>query len=258
MEGPLVKLKVAILTPCYGSPERRFLSSLCDMMNYFYLSNITGPDGEPVEKSLLNIVVTGSDLSENRHKLIAEAVMEGATHALWLDADHTFPRDTLNRLLGRNLAIVGCNYGRRCIPTAPTAAALDADGEVAGLCYTTKEKADEGFLEQVAHLGFGCVLMDLRVLDVLESHAESLGEKSMLPLFRFGEDKHGARISEDVFFFAKCRAAGIEVWCDHELSWEIGHCSEMLITNALAEMQRKMYEEAAAKDNKRYAVQSAA
>jgi hypothetical protein len=257
VERDFVKLKIAILTPVYSYPERRWVSSLCDMMNYFYASRIVGPDGNDVEKSLTNIIVTGSDLGENRHKALAEAVLEECTHALWLDADHVFKPDTLNRLLARNVAIVGANYGRRCFPTAPTAAVLGADGEADGLCYTTKEKADANLLEAVAHLGFGVCLMDLRILDALECRAEELGKDSMLPLFKFGENGDGKRISEDVYFFAKCRDAGISVYCDHGVSWDVGHCSEMLITNAMTVMHEKAWEEESEKEAGRYAKQIA-
>ena len=40
---------------------------------------------------------------------------------LWLDADHTFPNETLLRLLGHGKDVVACNYARRAGATEPVA-----------------------------------------------------------------------------------------------------------------------------------------
>jgi hypothetical protein len=226
------------------------------MLIHFMGANITTPDGTPIEREVEVIMVACSMLTESRHKLVAEALYWGADYMLWLDADHVFPPDTLARLWARNKAVVGCNYARRCTPTAPTAVikVTDDDGEDhKNLVYTTREKVDDDLVEEVDHLGFGVCLMDMRIFDVMEARAEEKGEKSFLPLFRFETAENGVGvIGEDVFFFNKIRDAGIKVYCDHALSWEVGHIHEQIITNGHANIQREKWLERSDKAREKY------
>jgi hypothetical protein len=235
----MMELKIAILTPMYGPASGKWMQSLANALKFFYEEPIVDPDGEPCDKQAKLFIVSSSMLTESRHKLVADAVFWGATHFLWLDADHTFPEDTIHRLLAHNLPIVGANYSRRCIPTAPTAALLDGKG----LCYTTRAKAEAGELEQVAHIGFGVCLIDARVLDALQLHAEAVGADSYLPLFHMEVKPNGGGIiGEDTYFFRKCRDAGMQVFVDHALSWEVGHLSDVVMTSGMAVQQREAWE----------------
>lgn len=253
MEGKT--LKIAICIPAYGATCAKFTQSLANMLIHFMSANITTPDGTPIKREVEVIMVSCSMLTESRHKLVAEAMFWGADYMLWLDADHVFPPDTLARLWSRNKAVIGCNYARRCTPTAPTAAShvTDVDGEDhKNLVYTTREKVDADLVEEVDHLGFGVCLVDMRIFDVLEARAEEKGEKNFLPLFRFETAENGVGvIGEDVFFFKKIRDAGIPVHVDHALSWEVGHIHEQIITNAHANMQRERWLETLQKSAKR-------
>lgn len=237
MEGSPVKLKIAIAIPVYGNPEAMFLQSLTSMLSYFYETQLRAPDGTEIEKVVETFVVSGI-IQTARHRLFAEATQWEADYILWCDADHTFPPDALNRLIVHNRDIVGCNYARRVIgtePTSPTAAVLDRDGKDEKLCYTTPEKAEAGELEEVDHLGLGLCLMRMSILDRLQDKAEADGLKSFMPLFRFTPKPDSPQeIGEDVFFFDKCKQAGLSAWCDHALSWELGHITKRILTNAHA------------------------
>lgn len=227
------KLKVAFCIPCYGDPKGKFLQSLLDMQAYFLSSRLEAPDGTPYEKEVKTFIVSTSMLTEGRHRLIAEALNWEADFMLCMDADHTFPEDALDRLLVHNKMVVGCNYARRGIPTAPTAARIDkTDDSHTGLLYTTAEKAEAGVVEECAHLGMGFVLINMKLFDHLQAYVESLGERSFLPLFKFepAPDFKGMR-GEDVYFFEKVRASGVSVWCDHGLSWSLGHCHDIIMTH---------------------------
>lgn len=229
-------MKLAICIPCYGNPEAAFVQSLLNMVNHFTNAEAVGPDG-PIDIEWETFIVGTSMLTESRHRLVGEALAWGADYMLCLDADHTFPPDTFMRLWSANKPVIGCNYARRATPTAPTAAQIES-----GLLYTTKEKAEAGLVEQCRHLGFGVLLIDMRIFDVLQAHAETKGEKSFLPLFLFQptEDKVGM-IGEDVFFFAKLKEAGIVPWVDHGLSWEVGHIAKATFTNAHACAEREAW-----------------
>lgn len=235
-------MKVALCIPCYGDPKGKFVQCLADMIVHTKDANLTGPDGERLDVELRTFIVSSSILTESRHRLVAEAVLWGADFMLWMDADHVFPADALCRLWSRNRAVIGCNYGRRCSPTAPTAAKIvtdDADEDHKNLVYTTLAKAEADEVEEVSHLGFGLCLVNMRVFDLLQAHAETQGKDSFLPLFQFVSKEDGTGvIGEDVFFFRKLGEAGVKVFCDHALSWEVGHLADHIIFNVHAEQQR--------------------
>lgn len=246
----MVSLKIAILVPVYGNPEALFLQSLATMISTFYEAELIAPDGTPYDKRVDTFVVSSSMLTEGRHRLAAEALNAGADYLLWADADHVFPADALCRLWAHGKDIVGCNYARRANPTAPTAA---CDGE---LVYTSTEASD---IERVDHLGFGLCLMRASVFDALQLHAEAEGRDSFLPLFLFEPTPdHRTMIGEDVFFFGKCRKAGLEIWCDHGLSWHVGHVARTILTNAHALRQRPAWQESRAALKQAYGARIAA
>jgi hypothetical protein len=93
----------------------------------------------------------------------------------------------------------------------------------------------------------------MRIFDAVEARAEEKGEKNFLPLFNFETTENGISvIGEDVFFFKKLRDAGIDIWCDHALSWEVGHLHETIVTNAHAVNQKDKWEERRGKDSRRF------
>lgn len=237
-------MKIAICVPVYGMTHAKFTQSLASLITHTLGADVRDADGAAVKIELETFMVSCSMLTEGRHRLVAEALHWGADHMLCLDADHVFPADALVRLLGHNLPVVGCNYPRRFAPTAPTAAREGGDDErSSSLVYTTRELAEQGKIEPVAHLGFGLLLIDMRVFDALQAHAEAEGDGNFLPLFKFVETpgKIGM-IGEDVFFFRKLAAAGIRPFVDHRLSWEVGHLFEIVLTNGHAVAQREAWE----------------
>jgi hypothetical protein len=50
-----------------------------------------------------------------------------------------------------------------------------------------------------------------------------------------------ARMGEDASFFQELREAGVKVYVDHGLSWQIGHIGERVFTNADAEKEREAF-----------------
>jgi hypothetical protein len=164
-----------------------------------------------------------SSISENRSHLVIQAAQSGADAMLFLDSDHTFPADALLRLIGHQKPVVGANYTRRMNPANPTASKAAPGGEYVPV-HTTKALAEAGELEQVAALGLGLCLIQMAPLGPIS-----------WPLFQ--ENMNGSRlgIGEDVFFFRKLEAAGVPVFVDHALSWEVGHIASRVITNADSE-----------------------
>lgn len=238
-------LRLAICIPCYGDTKSKFTQSLASMLVHTAQADLRDADGNKIDLHIETFMVSSSMLTEGRHRLVAEALAWDADYLLWLDADHVFPHDAFLRLWMHNLPIVGANYARRTTPTAPTAAYYEAGDPVAKQLYTTEELAKAGTVEPCAHLGFGLCLMNMQVFDALQAHAEEHGDGNMLPLFKFEptETKVGM-IGEDVFFFRKCRDAGIIPFVDHGLSWEVGHIAEVIMTNAHAVAQKDKWQQA--------------
>lgn len=242
MEGQSLKsLKVALCIPAHRQVEAKWAMSLADMVAFSSRATVFHDD-EPAQFEFKTIVVSSSLLPESRNRLVAEAWKWEADYMLWLDADHVFPCDTLVRLISRSQLVVGCNYARRCSPTYPTASKHGED-DAMDLVWTTQEKAKAEELEEVAHVGLGVCLVDMRLYHCLEAAAEARGEKTIWPLFRMEPKPNGIGfIGEDVHYFKTIRNAGIPVFCDHGLSWEVGHVGEMMFTNAHCEAQKGKYE----------------
>ena len=236
-------MKLAICIPCYGDTKAKFTQSLSEMLIHTLTTELLDADGERITVEPQIFMVSCSMLTESRHRLVAEALAWEADYMLMLDADHIFPADTFCRLWAHNKPVVGANYPRRHAPTAPTAA-YDDGTEHAKLLYTTEEKAKAGLVERAVHMGFGVCLVNMRVFDVLQDHAEKEGDGNFLPLFKFEptENKVGM-IGEDVFFFRKLADAGIPAFVDHGLSWEVGHLYEVILTNAHACVQKDKWEQ---------------
>lgn len=229
-------MKIALSIPCHRTTEAKFTQCLAEMIAHTMSAKIEW-NGEQVTPQIETTIVGCSILTESRNRLVAEAIHSEADYMLWMDADHVFPRDALLRLLSHNLPVVGCNYARRFDPTAPTASEIREDG-TKGLVWTTREKAKRGDMEKVAHLGLGLCLMDMRVFGLLEQKAEEEGKEHFWPLFRMDPTEDGIGvIGEDVYFFQRIREAGVPIYLDHNLSWDVGHLHETILTNAHAEVQ---------------------
>ncbi len=249
-------LKIAICTPCYGNPELMFSKSLQGAIKHFYEADLTTTDGEKYEKEIEWFVVSNSMLTEGRHMLVAEALNWGADYLLWADADHVFPPDTICRLWARNVSIVGCNYSRRGTPTAPTAAKIVTDDlgeDHKNLCYTTMEKWHDNVLEEVDHMGLGLCLMRMDCFDALQVQAEKEGKDTFMPLFMFTPTEgFKGMIGEDVYFFKKFKDAGVPVYLDHGVSWEVGHIHKIVLTNHHAVRQEQDWIDHGKERAKRY------
>jgi hypothetical protein len=182
--------------------------------------------GEYREHSLEIIMAESSNVGVNRTQLTISASQCKADAILWLDCDHTFPPDALLRLIAHDKPVVGVNYPRRSDPAKSTATRKRPDGEYEYV-YTTEALAGANRLEQVASLGLGLCLVKL----------EPIG-RIQWPLF--AQEMNGPRLKlgEDVYFFRKLEAAGVPVFLDHALSWQVGHIATHIVTNADTEALR--------------------
>lgn len=153
-----------------------------------------------------------------RNMALVQAMADGFTHVLFLDADMLHPDDLFDRI-GRHVArqaIVSGFYTQRQYPFAPIAL-IDPQPHASGRynhyrhdpAYT---EVDGDGLRDVDVVGMGCCLIPLAVV-------RALGER---PWFEYKTDADGwSLVSEDVPFCEKVRAAGFRVCLDPSI--QCGH-----------------------------------
>ena len=217
-EKPLIRLSIGV--PSYGEWKAGFGHALSNAISYMgFHAEFQGADLDVL--GVLNC--NGTLLPEVRHQVVTRAIEAGATHLMALDSDMVFPPDAIARLLSHGKAVVGANYVRRKFPCYPTAYCHEKETKI----YTTPDSTG---LEQVGHMGLGCVLFDLSVFDLIEP-----------PWFQFTQVRDGWRTQgEDVHLFKKLHEAGVEIWIDHDLSREVQHIGEMAFTHEMALTQRDL------------------
>ncbi len=235
MAGPDISVAVCVPTNG-GTVKSEFAGCLADMIAAFHRCTIRDPGGEKT-KEVHTIFVSGSILPDQRQRLVAEAWGRDCTHILWLDSDMSFPADTIAHLLSKiddDHLVVGANYARKGFDGLTTSYVESED--YIGQLFTKDGDKD---LVQVKHLGFGCVMMHIGVLDAIELpffKFETLGDVNVRLGKQATTKDYLKAQGEDVYFCAKLREAGIKLWVDQELSQMVYHVGDFKFTNAHAVM----------------------
>jgi hypothetical protein len=150
--------------------------------------------------------LTATYIHMGREYFLEASIRQGATHVLWLDTDMSFPPETAIRLARHEQPIVACNYVTRDGNQTFTAR---REGQRIATTPTSTG------LEAVDWVGFGVLLMRT---DIMQRLAR--------PWFRHGLNVRGGDIGEDLMCCRALRAAGHEIYVDHDLSKEIGHIGQ--------------------------------
>lgn len=159
----------------------------------------------------IDIVMTqmnGCYLDLLRNQLIKSALETKPDFIMMVDSDMVFPNSTIERLIGHDKEIVGCNYTRRRPPYDPIACTGDGNTRVDPF----KAKG----VEPVALIPTGVIMIK-----------PSVFEKMAYPWFENMWRKSDNRlVGEDVVFCAKAGDLKIPVYCDHDLSHHIKHSGQ--------------------------------
>lgn len=190
---------VAIAVPTYGMWQGETVTSLLSTFSNFMRFVGSGQAGMSVHTHI------GTLIPAVRNSLVKEILEDNrATHILWIDADMVFPKDVIERFLMHDVPMVCANYSSRKKPPVPVTWAADKR------VYTKEESTG---LEKVSFSGLGCALIRTEIYRNLS--------KPWHMLFDVGE---GDILGEDVYFFRKVKQElNIDLWCDHDVSKEIGH-----------------------------------
>ena len=158
----------------------------------------------------------GSYIGQNRNQITYKALYEAkADWLMWFDADNVEPIETIMALLQHNKDIVGCDYRKRLPP-------FDRIGKFLG--------------DDPGENGTGLHEMELLPHGVLLVRAE-VYRKLAWPWYReiyySSDDKHlmhvdpgGLKTGEDAFFCQEARTAGLQIWCDLDLTKRVSHLGE--------------------------------
>lgn len=187
--------KIIVAWPSGEKLDYRFTNSLIELI----AANL------PV----LNLGLSNSISSRvavNRNACVDRARQLEGTDILWLDGDIKFPTNGLVRLLAHDKDIVGATTRRR-----------DHRGEPIGVAVDPNQ---DGILLEMKLIGMPFMLTKMSVFDRLQRPYFAEPPRHMLPEIDDGSDE---LVGEDEYFCATARKAGMRVWCDRELSTEIGH-----------------------------------
>lgn len=129
----------------------------------------------------------------------------GFTHILSFDDDMAFPHDTLHRLIAHDLPVVTANYRKK------------TEQAYIGVCQDTNgqwvDSVGKTGLQRVVGMGMGVTL--IRVADI--KHIPQ-------PFFEVRwSDTEKRHVIEDGYFSMKLRDHGVNIYCDHDLTQDIGH-----------------------------------
>lgn len=156
---------------------------------------------------VMQMASEGLVVGRMRNELVQAALDSGCDAVCFIDDDHVFAPESLNRLLAWDVPVVGALYPTRTPPYRSTCViGVDASGGFRGLTET--EAATDG-LVPVDALGMGLTVIRRAVFEQIPS-----------PWFRVSH-AHGRDIDDGMYFCASCQSAGIPLAVDAGL--KIGH-----------------------------------
>jgi hypothetical protein len=206
-------IKVVVGIPSGSTWNASFGVSLVDMVSYFASTKVPGYDAQ----SLQVVNTRSSILPRNRLDIIKKAQELNATHLLFIDTDHTFPKWLIHRLVTLEKQVVAINCVTKTIPAGPTGRKKSDDprGE---LVYTDP---DNNHVEEVWRIGTGVMLIEMGVF-------KKVGNACWGMTYMPDVDSY---MGEDWNFCVECEEAGIPLFVDHMASQYVGHEGMLIYTH---------------------------
>lgn len=210
--GNIMDLKKRKIAIGYPSPE------LVDFRFHSALIELITQTSQYVPLGLTNAV--SSRIAVNRNTIVENARMLGATDILWVDTDSHFPVSALMRLIMHNKDIVCATTCRRKgVNRDPVAVPISREEALSG-----------NKLIRLRQVGFPFMLTRMSVFNKLDELGLAGGKSYFAEPPRWMMAKAGwpiegedAIVGEDEYWCYLVIKAGMEIWCDMELSMEIGH-----------------------------------
>jgi hypothetical protein len=161
-----------------------------------------------------------SRIAANRNAIVKSARELGATDILWIDSDSTYPVHSLVKLLMHDKDIVCATTCRR----------KGNDRSPIAVPFDMSSITQNQVLVKMRQIGFPFMLTKMKVFDKLDEMEVTQGgcyfaEPPRWLMRKVGMEVEGTEplIGEDEYFCNLVINAGFDIWCDMELSMEIGH-----------------------------------
>lgn len=151
----------------------------------------------------------GGYVDVNRNKIVEEAIKQGTTHLMFIDADMVFPDDGVMQLFKQDKDIIGANYNVRLDPTSPDFSGPTVKMLVDGKPVSMVNKDFPTELFECYALGTGFMMIKTEVF-----------KKLKYPYFEAIIDRKGHH-TEDVEFCRRANEAGFKIYCDPTI--KMGH-----------------------------------
>ncbi|MFT9099739.1 MAG: hypothetical protein ABF461_01505 [Zymomonas mobilis subsp. pomaceae] len=183
-------------------------------------------------KDLESNVICGrsSVLAGAKNIAVKESLEWDADYILFLFGDITFPNDTLHRLLAHKKDIVGVTYPK---PIAPyNLLGITSDQQI-------PEEVEKGLLK-MHYMPGGCLLVKTDVFKKLDPN---------LPHFYYDVFQNDV-LSDEFVFCDRVRELGYDIWCDGNLSAEIGRIGQRVYHMPDIEERRLLMEQELLKTEK--------
>lgn len=210
----LNSLRVVIAIPSMSTWHAEFAMSLVSLLGYFGNNRVKNAHVQEVRV----VNMKGSILPNLRLEGLKAAKQHDATHLLWLDSDHEFPPNLLNRLLSHEKDVVALNCATKTMPTSPTARSFDPLDRKGQLVFTDSNSTG---LQKVWRIGTGIMLMSKRAYTQIPHSAFAMLYEEEADSFR-GEDWGMCEVLEQV---------GCPIYIDHDLSRAATHIGNFRYTH---------------------------
>jgi cellulose synthase/poly-beta-1,6-N-acetylglucosamine synthase-like glycosyltransferase len=182
--------------PVLESFKAHTVDSLLHLMDYWRAN--------PIFRLTYSIIIGSRQIHFSRNALVHAGLDSGANYICFIDADMTFPPDTLHRLYFNSKDIVGVLYSGRIKPNPPNIFYFNKDKEL-----IQADKVDRTCeLIEVDAVGTGFMLIRRKVFEELPT-----------PWFFYEKDK-----SEDIMFCREARKHGYKIYVNTTLN--IGHIGD--------------------------------
>jgi hypothetical protein len=235
-------MKIAIVIPsALQSYPKDFVLSFIYMYSYL-LNHI---DELPISIDHLEIIAPKEfPIDANRNIAVAKLLEDKFDTSIWLDADQTFPLDTLVKLLSSPQRITSGIYYVKAMPYYPVMFKESFPDDRQFTWFKPVMEFPDDELFKVDMIGMGCVRIDLNVfremqppwfeyginpvtIDMVENitdekHKEKMALKMKYPI---------REVSEDVAFCKQLRALGLPIYIDPTI--QCGHIGQLIVDRDL-------------------------
>lgn len=192
-------MKIVVGVPCRDDVHTTFAYDLA-------MTIATHQRNHPQDEIVLSMK-RGTLIADQRHELAKKALLEEADYLLMLDSDMRFPHNIIEHMVSRDKDILaGCSSTRK-FP-----AKTNAFRSIRPSLHLWIDEDSKG-LHEVAAVGTAIMLIKTDVFRNME-----------LPFFEIVWDDYFKHfMGEDVYFCAKARQSGYNVFVDQDLSHGIRH-----------------------------------